>query len=183
MNASTSPPGCRPRLRRGPQRLLPHALLFILLAWAGGCGGRTYDLGAVRGHDSTTTVNTPGAGDGGANGFSSGPDCTTASVTCSGGAVGWSCTDPNGTPRTAQPNLSCTEGNLDGPGGTIYCCFDFTSRQGRGCVPLDDFPCGEYSYAYECRPGALPSAIDTRLSCGDSFPAANGQNDFCCTLQ
>ena len=120
--------------------------------------------------------------DGGKSGFA-GDDggatsagCTLAPIACTGGATGYAC-PPVVKPTEAHPNLSCTSGVIGGY-GVEFCCFPWPS--GSACTPDETFPCNG-SYPYQCTPGTTPSDVDSTLSCGNSFPGSNGQNEFCCT--
>jgi hypothetical protein len=103
--------------------------------------------------------------------------CTPASLSCPTGATGYACTAGND-PANEQANLACSSGTINGY-AIDYCCFPWPA--GTGCAPYAGFPCGANSYAFQCKPGTLPSSINVSLSCGTSFVDANGDNDFCCT--
>jgi hypothetical protein len=111
------------------------------------------------------------------------PSCTVTTIACPGGATGYSCSCPpgdscfEGNPGNQLPALSCTSGAMNGS----YCCIPFSGSTAT-CIPFPDFPCDSNSYAYQCFPGSFPWNIDSKLSCGTSFPDSNGDNDFCCAL-
>ena len=60
-----------------------------------------------------------------------------------------------------------------------YCCIPWSGTS-ETCAPDPGFPCD--GYAYQCTPGSFPPSINGNLTCGDNFPNANGNNDFCCVL-
>ena len=102
--------------------------------------------------------------------------CAPAPINCSGGATGYACS-PTVNPTEAQPTLSCTSGVI-GALGVEFCCFSWPI--GSACMPDETFPCSG-SYPYQCTPGKTPSDVDSKLSCGSSFPGSNGEDEYCCT--
>jgi hypothetical protein len=168
-----------------------------------GCSGSTYSLGiapadagdggsAAGPTNDTACVGSgcsggpdhPGNGtDSGTNSPITGSSCTETMtpVACTGGATGYACA-ANGNPENdSLIALSCTSGAIVGF-ELQYCCFPWPGTGGP-CEPLPHFPCGDNSYPYQCTPGAGPSDVDAKLSCGMAFPDPNGNDNYCCTYQ
>jgi hypothetical protein len=165
--------------------LLISACSLVLM----GCGGSVYSFGNAPG-DAGAANDGPeaqkGAGrngpttDSGLNGAS---NCTAKVMpfACTGDAKGYACSASGNPQNDSLVAVSCTSGTINGY-EIDYCCFPWLGTGGP-CEPYPGFPCSNNSYAYQCKPGTLPSSVDARLSCGTNFPDSNGKNDFCCTYQ
>ena len=103
------------------------------------------------------------------------------SVSCTGGATGFSC-DVGSNPEAEDSSLSCSTPTTTG-GQDLYCCYQGFTGSPTTCYADDSLTAAcpdPTSYGYVCAAGDDPTSYDGSLNC--SVPTPDGANDdFCCT--
>ena len=106
---------------------------------------------------------------------------TDGTVSCSGGATGFSCAVGDN-PEAEDTSLSCSTPTTSG-GQDLYCCYQGFTGSTTTCYPDDSLTAAcpdPTSYGYVCAAGDDPTTYDGSLNC--STPTPDGPNDdFCCT--
>jgi hypothetical protein len=150
-------------------------------AGEGSSGGDSNSNGFDFPDTGATNTATPDAGGSSSSSASSGGGatngvCLVSSLGCPAGTTGYAC-DGASPAAGSEGTISCNDGAFTSS-GTDYCCFPWPA--GSKCTTYPGFPCDGNSFGYQCSPGTSPSQVVSQLSCGESFPDSNGQNDFCC---
>ncbi len=100
-------------------------------------------------------------------------------VTCSAGALGYSC---NGSVRPdANGGMECSTGVPQSGGSTGYCCIATTTSTASTCsVDATVTGCAGGSYGFACMGTDRPSDTNTHLTCGDGVAGNDGNTLYCC---
>jgi len=108
-----------------------------------------------------------------------------SSVTCTGGADGYSCTSTDA-PDDSDPTLECSIGVADPTTATStdYCCLPSTFSWGTSTCAQDDSVTGGCttagSYGFSCTGSDTPDQTDMTLTCSTGVADPDGNTDFCC---
>jgi len=105
------------------------------------------------------------------------------SVSCAGGAQGYSCNAGDPPPDASDSSLVCSEPTTVGSADT-YCCYTntVTGVSGPTCTQDDSVSCPDpSSYGFSCTGSDTPDEdFGSNLNCSMPTTASDGAQTYCC---